>query len=1204
MQLAPTLLFTMLSRTSAPSFLVPTVLALAAGFPLAAQDGVAPVIIFPANDPRLTSAPAPAEVNSLGAIFSLASAPFTSDMYVFQAGQGNGSQLPFSGLPNTLNGIAVVAISGQGQWQYSVNSGDTWNAIANVSEDTVLNIPLCDLIRFVPDSYADYAATAQLSFRAVDNVNTAGTTTINNDPLATTMQGGSPTAFSTEIRTLLVPMSSVNDAPVWGNSATDLAIGGSAQSYATTYALNSTGGGRPIVVTVAELVGHAGAVDPDSTSDGSLVPGILLTDLNIGLNDFVIEHRDSFTGQWVPFTLDTESSSNAVHVGATDTLRLTPRGVVNANRSNLFAFTYRLWDGTGIYLEGDYISGIDLSSGSSTPYSTGYGAVVVPLTANVAPVIVNSSSVVVINPGQASATLAISARDVDGEVVKFGIFAGQNGFDARPLDMNGTHLQWLGVRPETGGVTNTLQFSPVAWVPGQGDSFTVAAQDDLGDVTDVNNRGYVTLYGNSAPVYDLGSEVVAAGLSIDSRAAQPLIVTFTVHDADVDTTNRYPMWSDMLNASVVAANSSGPLRGNVSVLATHVSGQLQQQLLVNRSAIITTQPGGYTTLTLSYTPDLTTLASYNDNFKITVTDSNGAFADLLGQVAVGFVNHAPLITAPINTSLGTVVGGTAKIVTASATDEDGGSLTWSVKTPPAFGTVTTAVAVGASVSYAYTPLASYSGADSFTLQVSDSSGATAEVTLGATVTAPPSINHPPVITAPTPLTSLGSVLGGTSYSLTATATDQDNDLLTWSVQTVPAHGTLTVSNQAGAGAVYVYTPVVGYSGIDSFALQVSDTSQANAQVVVTATVVGNTPPVLVSTIGTGGDGQVQTPITVLAIAGQGFEALITGGDSETPQNVQMTITGTTPDGITFTTSGSGKGMLEGIPTTPGIYDFTITLDDGVNLTVRHLSMTVVMPVLANVPPQTIPVSSPGHTAYGSFLPGSSSNFQAVATILASRPASESRAFWWDGAADAYVELPVLPSMATRGWHALWLASVTPVTLPAAIPAVAMPYAIDLLPGWTFFGLPPVTDGTTVSIVHNWANCSLQSAAGVPLSVTERAAVLGNADSAGPWAWDGTIYARSTSLATGRGYWLYNGVSQPVRLVRGSTAALSPSATRAVAASQLMRATGQAADNEQPPLPPSGASSTKAESSNGCGTGSGMSLFTLAGLLALVRFRRR
>ena len=57
----------------------------------------------------------------------------------------------------------------------------------------------------------------------------------------------------------------------------------------------------------------------------------------------------------------------------------------------------------------------------------------------------------------------------------------------------------------------------------------------------------------------------------------------------------------------------------------------------------------------------------------------------------------------------------------------------------------------------------------------------------------------------------------TAKAITLTATDPNNDLLTYSLLTQPAHGTIT-----GAAPSLIYNPTTGYVGPDSFTFKAND----------------------------------------------------------------------------------------------------------------------------------------------------------------------------------------------------------------------------------------------------------------------------------------------------------------------------------------------------------------------------------------------
>lgn len=101
-------------------------------------------------------------------------------------------------------------------------------------------------------------------------------------------------------------------------------------------------------------------------------------------------------------------------------------------------------------------------------------------------------------------------------------------------------------------------------------------------------------------------------------------------------------------------------------------------------------------------------------------------------------------------------------ITFTGSDPEGDSLTYSIATPPAHGTLS--AVTGTDVTY--TPTAGYSGSDSFTFVANDGSSDSAPATVSITVNA-----APPAPVTPSTLTVTPSApLGWASYGLTASGT--------------------------------------------------------------------------------------------------------------------------------------------------------------------------------------------------------------------------------------------------------------------------------------------------------------------------------------------------------------------------------------------------------------------------------------------------
>jgi hypothetical protein len=112
-------------------------------------------------------------------------------------------------------GIAITSTSvntGTGTWQYSTNSGTTWNAMnvpSILSATNSLLLRDIDMVRFLPDG--NNGATASFTYRAWDQTSGAA-----GSKAATTSNGGT-TAFSIVENTANISVNSINDPSVFNN---------------------------------------------------------------------------------------------------------------------------------------------------------------------------------------------------------------------------------------------------------------------------------------------------------------------------------------------------------------------------------------------------------------------------------------------------------------------------------------------------------------------------------------------------------------------------------------------------------------------------------------------------------------------------------------------------------------------------------------------------------------------------------------------------------------------------------------------------------------------------------------------------------------------------------------------------------------------------------------------------------------------------
>ncbi|WP_434762799.1 tandem-95 repeat protein [Vibrio fortis] len=220
----------------------------------------------------------------------------------------------------------------------------------------------------------------------------------------------------------------------------------------------------------------------------------------------------------------------------------------------------------------------------------------------------------------------------------------------------------------------------------------------------------------------------------------------------------------------------------------------------------------------TYTPN----ADYNgsDSFTVIVSDGQGGTDTITINVDVTPVNDTPTLVDENGDPLGESVSVTTDEDTAvsgslSASDGDNDSLSFSKGSDPSNGSVT----VDENGNWTYTPNDNYNGSDSFTVIVSDGQGGTDTLTVNVGVT--------PVNDTPTLVDSNGDPLGDsvavttdedTPVSGSLSASDGDNDSLSFSKGSDPSNGSVTVDENGN----WTYTPNDNYNGSDSFTVIVSD----------------------------------------------------------------------------------------------------------------------------------------------------------------------------------------------------------------------------------------------------------------------------------------------------------------------------------------------------------------------------------------------
>jgi len=156
---------------------------------------------------------------------------------------------------------------------------------------------------------------------------------------------------------------------------------------------------------------------------------------------------------------------------------------------------------------------------------------------------------------------------------------------------------------------------------------------------------------------------------------------------------------------------------------------------------------------------------------------------------------------------------TIKQATLNATDADGNTLTYTITSNPAHGTVTLSGKTAT-----YTPSANYNGSDSFKYKANDNT----EDSNIATVT----ITVNPVNDAPTANAQSLKVDEDINLSITLSGADADGDDIAYEIATNPTHGKVTFITANGADVIYEPNP--HYNGSDSFTFHTYDTSSVDS----------------------------------------------------------------------------------------------------------------------------------------------------------------------------------------------------------------------------------------------------------------------------------------------------------------------------------------------------------------------------------------
>ena len=536
-----------------------------------------------------------------------------------------------------------------------------------------------------------------------------------------------------------------------------------------------------------------------------------------------------------------------------------------------------------------------------------------------------ASNIVAMVIEDTTTAIPISVSDVDGGTVLTG-----PGIEIMSLPSHGDIIGFAG--------TNML-YSPATNYFGP-DSFTYRVSD-----------GYA--FGNNATVSITVTPVNDAPVASPQSLTltEDIAITFSVSGTDVD--------GDALSYQVVTSPTNGTLSiagtnytyrpatnffgsdsftfrafdgtlwsapATVSITVTAVDDApiaFAQSITLaedsSRAIVLTGFDGDGGTLTysivsspshggLSGTPPNVTYqpnANYNgaDSFTFRVTDGNSFSAPATVSITITAINDAPVVTnRTFTTSEDTVLN-----FTLNGSDVDGDGLTFRIISTPNHGTIS-----GTGPTFTYTPAANYSGTDAFFYTANDGS---ADGNVASVIITIASVNDAPIANS-----QAVTLAEDSSTNVVLSASDVDGNALTFTVWTLPQHGTLT-----GAAPNLVYTPSANFNGNDGFTFIVSDGALlATGQVSIVVLPLNDAPIASNYSFTVNEDWILSTGVSATDIDGD-----------------PLTYRIVTPPAGTLTFSTNGNFTYRGATNFNGVDSFTFVSNDGaVDGNVATVTITV------------------------------------------------------------------------------------------------------------------------------------------------------------------------------------------------------------------------------------------------------------------------
>jgi hypothetical protein len=209
-------------------------------------------------------------------------------------------------------------------------------------------------------------------------------------------------------------------------------------------------------------------------------------------------------------------------------------------------------------------------------------------------------------------------------------------------------------------------------------------------------------------------------------------------------------------------------------------------------------------------------SQFTDNLKSITLTFQLAVAGIGGleSTDITTVEIYALNTPPVAKSQSvTTSRDTSASITLDASDKDGDTLTYSMKSFPAHGSLTSFDKYSGSV--IYNPNRGYTGPDSFTFTASDVTSTSNTAKVSITVNPLTPINTPPVVR-----NQIVKALVNTPTNITLAVADADGDPIHSFITSNASNGVLGEVNQTTH--TLTYTPNANFTGLDIFTHKAND----------------------------------------------------------------------------------------------------------------------------------------------------------------------------------------------------------------------------------------------------------------------------------------------------------------------------------------------------------------------------------------------